>query len=62
MTRGGDPRQVHSVLAGARPVTESAKDSLGARLAAWANTWGDSKTDTILDSLIAEARKVGWLP
>lgn len=38
------------------------KDDLGRRLAAWANAWGDSKTDAELDALIAEAREVAWLP
>lgn len=37
------------------------KDSLGARMAAWINTFMDSKSDSMVDQFVAEARKVGWL-
>lgn len=37
------------------------KDRLGEKLAHWVNTWADSKDSSVVDELIAECRKVGWL-
>jgi len=39
----------------------SQKDRLGEKLAHWVNTWADSKDAPVVDELIAEARRIGWL-
>jgi hypothetical protein len=62
---GAQPRELQPVPAprgyGGEGATPEQKERLGEKLAHWVNTWADSKHAPVVDELIAEARKVGWL-